>query len=119
MRREGGPRVTVVRLLLNLVPRGRRQISASAEMAANPGHSGSQEDSPISDGAARQIASGFKLPLPEVLLDALQVSGWAGQNDDLLVWLEHRHAWTARGALAYLLSLRTALQHNSSQGSSG
>jgi hypothetical protein len=36
-----------------------------------------------------------------------------------IVWIEHRHAWNARGALAYLLSLRTALQHNSSQGSSG
>ena len=88
-------------------------------MTANPGHSGSQEDSPISDSAARQIARGFKLPLAEVILDARQVSAWAGQNDDLLVWLEHRHAWNARGALAYLLSLRNALQHNSSQGSSG
>ena len=86
-------------------------------MTANPDHSGSLEDPPISDSAARQIAGGFKLPLAEVILDALQVSGWAGQNDDLL--LEHRHAWNAREALAYLLSLRNALQHNSSQGSSG
>ena len=88
-------------------------------MTANPDHSGSQENSLISDSAARQIAGGFKLPLAEVILDALQVSGWVDQNDDLLVWLEHRHAWNARGALAYLLSLRNALQHNSNQGSSG
>jgi hypothetical protein len=43
--------------------------------------------------------------------DAQLVSGWGGgSSDDLLVWLEHRHGWTARTALLYLFSLHGALQ---------
>ncbi len=88
-------------------------------MAADPGHSDPREDPPISDIAAGQIAGMFKLPLADVILDARQVSAWGHSNDDLLVWLEHRHVWSARGALAFLLSLRKALQNDSSRGSSG
>jgi len=84
-----------------------------------PGHSGSQQDPPISDSAARQIASTFKLPVPEVFLDARQVSTWAAPGDDLLVSLEHRHAFLARQAVAYLVSLRKALQGNSTKDASG
>jgi hypothetical protein len=87
-------------------------------MAADQGHSGSREDPPISDIAAGQIAGMFKLPLADVIQDARQVSAWDQSNDDLLVWLEQRYAWSARGAVAYLLSLRSAVHHNSSQDSS-
>ncbi len=93
--------------------------SPSVEMAADPGHRDSRGDPPISDIAAGQIAATFKLPLADVILDAGQVSAWGHSNDDLLVWLEHRHIWSARGALAYLISLRSALQHDSNRGSSG
>ena len=88
-------------------------------MAAHAGHSDSREDPPISDIAAGQIAGVFRLPMADVILDAREVSAWGHSNDDLLVWLEHRHVWSARGALAYLLSLRKALQHDSTTGSSG
>lgn len=76
-------------------------------------------ESPINLGVARQIASGFQLPVADVVLDAQQVSAWSGNADDLLVWLEHRHLWNARGAFAYLLSLRNALHLRSSEGQAG
>ena len=93
--------------------------SAAAAMTADPGHSGSPTEPPISDGAARQIAGTFKVPPADVVLDARQVSAWTGVADDLLVWLEHRHHWTARGALGYLLSLRTALRQTAGDGPAG
>jgi hypothetical protein len=88
-------------------------------MTVDPGQSRSPEEPPISDNAARQIASAFKMPVADVLLDASQVSAWTGVADDLLVWLEQRHRWSARGAVGYLLSLRRALQHTSSDGPAG
>jgi hypothetical protein len=88
-------------------------------MTADPGQRGSPAGQPISNSAARQLASGFKVPVAEVVLDARQVAAWDGAADDLLVWLEHRHRWTARAALGYLLSLRSALHHRSGEGRSG
>ena len=84
-----------------------------------PGHTGSQQDPPISDSAARQIASAFKLPVSEIFLDARQVETWGGPADDLLVSLEHRHAFRARHTVSYLVSLRKALQGNSTKDDAG
>ena len=92
--------------------------SAKPHMTTDPDHSGSLAEPPISDSVARQIASCFRLPVDEVVLDAQQVSTWSGPADELLVWLEQRHRWRARGALAYLLSLRRALHLGSGDGSS-
>ena len=102
-------------------PRLLRRVpgSTAPAMTADPGPGGSPTDSPISDSAARQIASGFTLPVADVVLDAQQVFAWTAAADDLLVWLEHRHRWTARGAVGYLLSLRSALRHTTSDGSAG
>jgi len=88
-------------------------------MAAGPGQSGSPSAPPISASAARQIASGFQVPVAEVVLEAYHVSAWNGAADDLLVWLEHRHRWNAHPALGYLLSLRHALRLHSGDGPSG
>jgi hypothetical protein len=77
-------------------------------MTAGP--SGSPTEPPISTSAARQIAGVFELAPAEVVLDAQQTSAWRGPADELLVWIERRHAWHARRALAYLLSLRKALR---------
>jgi hypothetical protein len=78
-------------------------------MTLNDGQSGSCPEPLISGAVAREIASCFKLSVRDIVLDAQAVSGWDRPADDLLVSLEHRHEWTARAALAYLLSLRHAL----------
>ena len=88
-------------------------------MTADLGQSGSPAEPPISDRAARQIASGFTVSVADVMLDAEQVAGWNDPADDLLVWLARRHGWTARGALAYLLSLRNALHLHAGEGPAG
>jgi hypothetical protein len=80
-------------------------------MTADLDQSGSRAEPPISDNAARQIASAFQVRVADVVMDALQAAAWNGPADDLPVWLEHRHRWDARGALGYLLSLRNALYH--------
>jgi hypothetical protein len=102
-------------------PRPRLPVrgSAARDMTADPGHGGPPTAPPISATAARQIAGTFKVLPAEVVQDARQVAAWTGAADDLLVWLERRHHWTARGALGYLLSLRAALQHTASDGPAG
>jgi len=82
---------------------------------AHPGQSGFEQDTPIDDTAASQIASLFELSVDEVILNARHVAAWTGPNDDLFVWLQNHHGWKARGALAYLLSLRFALHHKAGQ----
>ena len=85
-----------------------------------PKDSGSPEEGklPISNIAAQQIAGAFHLTVAEVIANARQVAEWQGPGDELLVWMEHRHLWKARGALAYLLSLRSALSQDGSRDSS-
>jgi hypothetical protein len=83
-------------------------------MALDPGQSNAHQDPPISHAVARQIAGTFNLPVRDILTDARQVSMWVEPADDLLVSLEHRHGFRARAAVAYLLSLRSALQRNTS-----
>jgi hypothetical protein len=78
-------------------------------MRLDKGQSGSPAEPVISNDVARKLASCFKLSVDDILLDAQAVSGWQRPADDLLVWLEHRHEWRARAALAYLLSLRHVL----------
>jgi hypothetical protein len=79
-------------------------------MTAGPLHDAARPRVPISDSVALHIANGFNLQQPEVLHDAQLVFGWGGgSSDDLLVWLEQRHSWTARTALLYLFSLHGAL----------
>jgi hypothetical protein len=80
-----------------------------------PGQSESEQDAPIDDVAASQIASLFELSVDEVMLNARHIAAWTGPNDDLFVWLQNQHGWQARGALAYLLSLRFALHHRAGQ----
>jgi hypothetical protein len=67
-------------------------------------------NAPIAYGAALQIARGFKMAVPDVIIDARQVAAWSGSGDDLLQWLERRHGVTAGGAVAYLMTLRAALR---------
>jgi hypothetical protein len=86
------------------------------EQSADPDQVGPEKDAPISDITAGGIASLFKLRVDEVILDVHQVSTWAGPNDDLLAGLEQLHAWNAREAIAYLLSLRYALRDKSIEG---
>ena len=71
---------------------------------------GSEDSSPITDSAARQIAGAFRLVAPEVIMDARQVRTWAGTTDDLVVTLERQHAFSAGVAVVYLLCLRSALR---------
>jgi hypothetical protein len=88
-------------------------------MTADLGQSRSPAEPPISDSAARQIANGFMVSVADVVLDAERVAGWNAPADDLLVWLARRHGWPARGALAYLLSLRNALHLHAGEGPAG
>jgi hypothetical protein len=72
--------------------------------------SDSPRDHSISDGAAAQIAGAFKLAVADVLTDADELSVWCASGDDLMQWLERRHAFRASAALAYAISLRVALR---------
>jgi hypothetical protein len=79
------------------------------------GQSDAHARPPISEMAARQIAGSFRLGVHEVFVDAQDARTWAGPADDLLAAFESRHAFQARAAVAYLLSLRSALRSNSTQ----
>jgi hypothetical protein len=80
------------------------------EQAAPPG-----QEAPIDDVAATQIGNLFGLTVAEVMRDARQIAAWTDPLDDLFVWLQHNRGWNARGALAYLLSVRFALHHKTGQ----
>ncbi len=65
----------------------------------------------LSPGAIRLLTSGFDLSAADVISDVEQVLAWHGSNDDLLVWLEQRHQWSAQTAARYLRNMRFALGH--------
>jgi hypothetical protein len=88
---------------------------AALLVQADHGQGGSPPEWPITERAARLLAAGFKLSLPEVVADARQVAGWAGPEDDLFVWLRSRHPWSARRTLVYLRGLRHALANPTDQ----
>ena len=68
------------------------------------------DQAPISDAALCTLAQDFSLSAPEVIADVLEIVNSTAPADELLVWLERRHAWTAKRAVCYMLSVREALR---------
>ena len=67
----------------------------------------------LSPSVLRLLMTSFDLSAEAVIADVEQVLVWRDANDDLLVWLEQRHEWSARTTARYLRHVRFSLGHRS------